>query len=60
MFELLLLPALPSRWQSGSIIGLGAPCNRRVDIAWKNGEITAYTVQGNKDKLTMLYKGKEI
>jgi len=57
---ILLLPALPKRWRNGSVRGLGAPGNRRVDITWKNGEITEYKVHGDKENLRVLYNGKAL
>ncbi|MCL2446983.1 MAG: glycoside hydrolase family 95 protein [Oscillospiraceae bacterium] len=36
---LLLLPALPKCWPNGSIKGLAAPGNRRVDMTWHDGKL---------------------
>jgi len=54
---LYLLPALPARWQSGSVKGLGAPDNRRVDIEWRDGKITNYKIHGDTKNLICTHKG---
>jgi len=51
---LLLLPALPAKWQSGSVKGLAAPGNRRVDIAWEDGKVTNYQVYGGTEGLRVV------
>ena len=45
---LWLLPALPARWKSGCVKGLRAKGGAKVDVTWKNGKITAYSVTGGK------------
>jgi len=44
-----LLPALPDAWkESGEARGLGARGNFTVDMKWKDGKITEYTIYSSK------------
>ncbi len=56
--RIYLLPALPDKWQSGSIKGLKAKGNVTVDITWKNGKVTDYKLQG-KGTFTVIVNGEE-
>ncbi len=58
--KIFLLPALPSKWQSGKVTGLKAVGNITVDIAWENGEMTDYKLYGNIENIEIYCQGKRI
>lgn len=55
-----LLPAVPAVWTSGAVYRLRARGGYTVDIEWKDGNLTNYTVTSDKgDTARVLYRGKE-
>ncbi len=56
--RIYLLPALPSKWQQGSIKGVLAKGNVIVDVEWENGRIKNYSLEG-KGKFIVVIDGAE-
>lgn len=52
-----LLPALPDKWACGSIKGLRARGNIKVDITWKDGKLADYKLHGDTSNKRIIYNG---
>ena len=55
--RVVLLPALPKAWKSGSVKGLRLVGNAEIDLAWKDGEITSCEIKcdGEEFRATVKY-----
>jgi alpha-L-fucosidase 2 len=56
--ELHLLPALPRAWPSGSVQGLRARGGFEVDLAWRDGRLTAATIRAPAGGTAVLRQGE--
>lgn len=55
--EIVLLPALPTAWQTGSVRGLRARGAFVVDLAWKDGRLRHVTIHSERGgPCTMRYR----
>ncbi len=54
-----ILPALPEIWQNGSIYGVKLRGGGEIEIHWKDGFLTGYSITGMNNN-PVYYKGKRI
>ena len=52
--DIYLLPALPTKWKSGSVRGLAAPGNITVDMDWKDNKLVKYTIHGDASNIHVI------
>ncbi|MCK4565318.1 MAG: glycoside hydrolase family 95 protein, partial [Verrucomicrobia bacterium] len=57
--EVVLLPALPSAWPTGSVKGLRARGGFVVDIAWKDGKLTEAKVTATQPRKLLAHWGNK-
>ena len=57
--ELYLLPALPEKWQDGSIEGMRVKGDNILNITWRDGRLVSYELSGRKP-LKVFYNGEEL
>ncbi|WKL57144.1 glycoside hydrolase family 95 protein [Asticcacaulis sp. ZE23SCel15] len=58
--EIILLPALPSAWPTGSVNGLQARAGYGVDLSWKDGKPERVTLTSRLGEPTRLVFGEQV
>jgi alpha-L-fucosidase 2 len=59
--EIVLLPALPKAWPTGSVTGMRARGGFELDLAWKDGRLTEAKIRNvNGGKAKLRYQDKTI
>ena len=59
--QIELLPTLPQAWENGYVKGIRARGDITIDMEWKNGKITKYslTSKSNSKPVTVVVNGKK-
>jgi alpha-L-fucosidase 2 len=60
LYQLQLLPALPSAWSEGSVTGLRARGGITVDLRWKSGKLTEARFIAERETRFKVQSGKTI
>ena len=58
--EIVLLPALPKAWPTGSLKGLRARGGFEVDIAWQDGKVTTIRVRSKEPREVLVRVNGEV
>lgn len=58
--EIVLLPALPMEWKSGSVKGLRAKGGFTVDIEWNEGKLSGATITPDFEGKCRVRIGKRV
>ena len=58
--RIVLLPALPTAWKSGSMKGLRAKGGATVDLTWQDGELTSCQMRAEVSLATKVRYGDEV
>ncbi len=57
--RIVLLPALPRQWETGSVRGLRLVGNAELSMNWKNGKVVSAEIKADSDYHTLvLYEGQ--
>lgn len=55
VIHLFLLPALPKALSSGSVRGLRAKGDLRIDMDWEDGKVTSLSIKGAEGRQIILH-----
>jgi alpha-L-fucosidase 2 len=57
--RVVLLPALPKAWESGSVEGLRIKGNSEIAVVWEDGELTSCKITAGSPLDTLVIYGKK-
>ena len=58
--RIVLLPALPEKWQEGSVRGLCVKGGGEIELAWKDGKLTKALLRARQDMRTKVRLGESV
>ena len=59
--SVVLLPALPKAWETGSVRGLRLIGNASIDMIWEKGRLKDAVVHASQDYQTVfIYQGRKV